>query len=539
MKPLQSQPTRLQWLAAASLNVISDVSGTLATFMPMKSVFILAADDIPDFFPSIFVRGGPIFTGVVLVLVAAVFGILSGWAKKTSSQLAAPSSLFPSVAHSDEQQQARRSVGLPLKRFSSIVLSVILLGGALFVSVPFVAIILLWVIGSAGVIALKVHRGSRKPPFPNGKVEFQAQFKGWLSGASLWSAVGAAILTLVIAVPALGLTGILLGAILLRRVQQVIPDLVPLILAPDRSALESGSQVPTTAKIARSPYDFLATPVGLRLLRRSLALYGGADCEWGLVGRPRLSNLSLYVRESSESGVRILRVFGLKDEERLETELAWRESSEALLPTKAGEIRRLVVADYPSLEISFDPRYSPQPHRLVSLVTAIEWQIRWELEKVSSTAAQSALALFQTPGPEDFFLPHLVAASQLRSIYDKDVKMVLQKADLLSDIHQSSRKVVCLDGPVSSGNLMWRRDGGLELLNASSLRVDVFGGCWGNANSYSRMAQELAPEFLVDAETVWKAQVCSAMRSLSESLVSRNPGHIRQRSRALLSLLSE
>lgn len=540
MKTLPVEPSRLQWCAAAGLNVFADVAGTLATFMPMKSVFILAADDIPDFFPRIFVQGGPVFTGIALVIVAAILAVLSGWVKNLSSRLASPDSLLPEARRGNAPDPVGARKRIPLKRFSNLALSVVLLAASLLVSVPFVALIVLWVLGSAATLALKVHRGSRKPPFPNGKVEFQTQFKNWLSGASLWSAVGAAILTLVIAVPALGLTGILLGAILLRRIQQVVPDLVPIILPADSTGSDPSANTGLSPRVSRAPYDFLVTPVGGRLLQRSLRLHGGKDCEWGLVGRPRTSSLSIYIRETPEGSVKVFRVFGLEDEELLQSELDWRQSGRGLLPSKATGFRRVTVAEYPSFELHFEPEHSPELSRAVSANSAMQWQVRWELGVASSPDLQTLLEPLPLDGPEDFLLPQLAAASQLNSTYVHDVREVVTQSERLSEIYRSARRVVAPGrSSLSPVNLVWRRDGGLELVNASSLRVDVFGGVWGASRAYARFAHNVAHEFGIDSEVVWQAQVCSAARQLSQALKSRHPLQTKESAMTLLALLRD
>ena len=485
MKPTNQPPTRGKWFTAGFLTMIADITGTLAQFMPMKAVFILAADDIPSFFPSILVNAGPILTGLALVLAAAVLAIISKFAKDLALTRSGANEPYPTPPSPSAASDPTTTNTAPItvKEFSAFVLIVVLFAGSAAVSLTFALTITAWIVGSAIVLAIKIHRGSRKPPFPNGRVEFVSGFKKWMADSALWAAVGAAIFTLVVDFPALGLTGILLGAVLLRRMQQVVPDVVPLLMARFAPPQDSPTPHIVTAP-TQAPYDFLATPVGNRLLTKSLVDLDLDSENWQVVGRPDNVQITLLTKNPNSGESVFLRIFASGQERSLEHEYALRSNLADPNPFHHKKVMKTMIAGLPAIMLAYSTDSTPNPAMAIDGKTAIKWQVEWEILCVESPSLQKDLAGYVVPDPKQFLLPLLITANGIRGTHQEPVSQLIDRFPTLRDHYIDGPRVIHFGGAVSNANMIALDETIIEPLDVRGWGVDLWGARWSDSEEF-------------------------------------------------------
>lgn len=145
---------------------LSDISGLFATFLPMKSVFILAASDVPRFFPTVLVEGGPTVAALALVAAAVVFAFVAWVSKKLVLALEVaylraqqPGTLLPGAKHSPTVKAPQRAVG-----DSHLLVAFITGAGIGIISWLFVSGLLAWLAVSFLVVMVKSSRAPLRAP---------------------------------------------------------------------------------------------------------------------------------------------------------------------------------------------------------------------------------------------------------------------------------------------------------------------------------------------------------------------------------------
>ena len=537
MKPTNQPPTRGKWFTAGILTMIADITGTLAQFMPMKAVFILAADDIPSFFPGILVDAGPLLTGLALVLAAAALAIISKFAKDLALTRSGADEPYPSPTPSAVTNPATTDTApLTVKEFSAIVLIVVLFAGSAVVSLTFALTITAWIAGSAIVLAIKIHQGSRKPPFPNGRVEFVSGFKKWMVDSALWAAVGAAIFTLVVDFPALGLTGILLGAVLLRRVQQVVPDVVPLLMT--RLAPQDDSPAPHSTTPTQAPYDFLATKVGNKLLTRSLHDLGLDSKSWRVVGRPDNVQITLHSRHLTTGEGVLLRLFAIGQERSLDHEYALRTNLSDPKPFHHTNATKVTIAGLQAIMLTYSTNATPDPATPVDAKAAMKWQISWEILCVESESLQEDLSGYVVPDPKDFLLPHLTTAREIKGDHQQQVAQLIDHFTPLQGRYTNGPRVIHFGGAVSEVNMIRFDNGAVEPVSVRAWGVGILGDQWGNSTNYRIFFPEVAGENTTEAP-MRDVNLRFHVRCLARALASRNLPWAESQAKQLLLILLE
>jgi hypothetical protein len=366
-----------------ALTVVGDLAGMLATFMPMKVVLILASGDVPGFFPSFLVEGGALFASLVLLLAAGLFGLVAWLAGVVIARMDrgplqwAGSAGQLSDWKSESFQEAKKARTFE----SSIIVTLPVMAVLVLVSPPYLGFAALWVVFSAVGAIVVVRRSSKQAPFFSGVDQFSHAFAKWLRTSALGSMVGLALITLLVAPPALGSTAILIAAIFGRRLITAVADLIPQATvaltnqalthqAPTKQAPNTkgstrarslvGSLVTNqpTASVVRWPIEFFASTVGARRLGEHLEAAGFARGDFAVVGAPTGPSLSLLagVKTTGSAGGRqlLIRVFGSQHEEARDRELLRRQHSgqSGLYPhitPQAG-----VVAGFPAIEVELD-----------------------------------------------------------------------------------------------------------------------------------------------------------------------------------------
>ena len=521
--------SREKWLFAAGLTVVADVAGTLATFMPMKSVFILAADDIPSFFPQPLIQAGPAMTAVALVGIAGLLAVVSGVAKRTSESLAEKSEVLPKRPGRNQSLSPR---SLTLREFATLALVLVLVPAAAFVSVTFTLLVLGWLGAIASTLAILIHRRVRRPPYTTGRAEFAAEFKQWVEKTALWATVAAAIVTLLLSFPALGLTGILLGAILLRRLQSALGSVGHVLLPRwgrnDRAA-ETSANASTTTAPTGAPLDFLASQTGQRLLRLSLERLSLSPSDWQLIGLPNRNQASLLAREEDTELMVLLRVFASDKTELRETELEFRQEPFDSTPFVHSTAERETIAGLPAILVRFSKDHQPDPATTLTAQEAAEWQVTWEIACIEDKPKQKFLRQSAFDDPNDFLLPHLKVMASIRGPHQTTAREYLSRYEELRAAYLSGPPVQEIGAPVSHQNLL-PVGCSPEPIDCTNLKVSPIGASWGTSSRhkdtyFSRSENpslaQLAKKVMTRQDTTKAARACRA-RNIREILPPLN-----------------
>lgn len=489
-------PTRSQWFLAVALSVVSNVTGTFGAFMPLKAVFILAADSVPSIFPSFMVDAGPVVAALSLLAAGAIFLIVSGSAKKLAATLSPSSEKMPLSDRLIGQgaEIATRPERITLGEFANIGVAALMMVGTAYVSLTLVSLVVIWAAISATVLAFIILRRDRRPPYPTGRAEFAAEFKSWVALSSLWSTIGAAIVTLIFDYPELGLTGILLGFVMMDRMQKSLGELGRLLL-PRRDSGEKTETATVTIPVAPlatgAPIDFLASPNGQRLFKLSLEKNGLSSSRWRLVGQPNRNQGSILVDDEAGHPV-LLRVFAADRHDRHKREIDFRHSTLASSPFPHSEAIDTVIAGLPAILVRFAPGYEPEPDRHIDQSEAGAWQIRWEVECITDDATQRLLQRVAVDDPADFALAHLNVLSVVKGPHQAATRDILRTFTQLRSLYLNGPRVYSLGAPISPKSFLPLGGGALEPLDCSVLSVTLHGATWGSPGIYHKAFAELA-----------------------------------------------
>lgn len=537
-RPSDGSPNSARWMWAGVLTVCSDILATVAQFMPMKSVFILAAGEVPGFFPAFLVSAGPIGAALALVAMAAICALVAKVTQDVGGQLAQPSHRVSAADSRGSITPFFRLIGtLTVRQVSSAFLFFVLVLGSAFVSALYTCFILAWVGISAGILAILVHRSERKPPFPNGLVQLEQSFRPWISGSSLWVVVGGAILTLLISPPFLGLTGILLGAVFLRRVQEVTPDLIPVLSTLLRGNPVDGNSEPPVAQPLKAPYDFLGTDVGSRLLSESLSAMGCETFSWEVCGQPNNTQMTILARVRAEGSYRLIRLFSLDATTQRDHELLLRTEFAKYLVTSVQSVRPATVAGLPALLLNLQSSAHPLPGELTSAKVAGSFQREWEFSCANSRELQERLSSLPVPDPAEFLLPELRSASRIKGPHVQHIKRLIARFSSLREVYFEGPRVISLGGPLRATHLLSFRDGHLEVLDYSRWASRIIGTDWGRSQGFDESPGAPGSSEREGTVSVTALQVGHHVWALGKALRTRAVSHASRLSAELLAAL--
>lgn len=356
MLPSSLQVRSVSWFMAVFLSFVAMLSGIVATFLPMKTILILASGSVPGFFPQFLVTRGVAITSLVMILCAGVAGVISWAATKVCEKLdqnGASSAFAGATPDSDAHQYSSAMVyrkTVSLFAFSAVVSLVVGL-----VSLTFFLLSLAWVISSFFTILL---RARRSVDSVGGSVEKTGhQFVLWIEKSSVWSSVGIALLTLVVSPPSLGTTGILIAAIFGRRLLTTVSEVIKLQLV-GAVRMPAPSQVQQTGKVPLAPrpgqtraIDHFVTEVGRNQLEKIAVSLGFSHDDWRVVGNPGATVLSIAFGVSGDSQT-LVRIFPPRFRALRNMELRRRLRDEAIGPFDGGTPSELTVHGFPALRVN-------------------------------------------------------------------------------------------------------------------------------------------------------------------------------------------
>jgi hypothetical protein len=483
------QPSQSLWFLAGLLTIVAELASTLATFMPMKSVFILAADGVPSFFPSFLIEGGPLVTALFLLALSGLFAGVAALSKSASVRLSVPEAKFPSN-DGVEAQQTRGSATnrFTLGEFALIGLAAILFSVSALFALLFALLVACWIAGSWAALHWMTHRRPPAPPFATSSAEFQFKFRKWMVGSSLWATVGAAIVTLLVTTPQFGITAILLDSVLLMRFQRAMGELGSRLVrskdGPDSGALAGN---PRRTRELFPPIDYLATELGQQRLRASVRDAGLELTNWRMPGRSNRVQGTLLSRNESTRRWVMLRIFAIDEAPARDREILMRgqlgDSAIGLL--RRAAIRAVEVGGLPGIIVDWEES-TLVPDESISGEEAIAWHREFETKCLANNAVQQELSSAELADPNDFLLPQLRGLVRFRGPQRKPMLDVIENMPEIRRLFLLGDRTYGLGGGSGPANFLKFQDGGIEPIDLSRLEIAPIGAFWGENPGMAR-----------------------------------------------------
>ena len=495
---MPSAPTpqaKKRLLHPIALGVFADLSGTLATFMPMKSVFILGAGDVPGFFPDVLITAGPAAVAMLLVGGAGILAYSSGVASRTLKNADSPASTGEEnpFALFAKNQMAPTDSGRRERQIDLALLLVIAVVASL-ASWVFLVFTLLWLAGVILVIAIRLRNTPRQAPFVSGADALAHHAVRFITSSALWSTVMIAIASLLVFEPPLGLTGILLAAVFGRRFQQIAARQIshaPKSVTPQTNGVLSPLGFVTNAGGSSSvsnPYDYLTTAVGMRVLRATLRDWGINGDDFRVVGQPRRESLSIVAGLSSNNPPLLLRIFGADHHERRDEELTLRTNPYPLDLFKTKHAEPAVIAGFPAIrillkEIELVPDLMQTPHiaEVITWQTHIEVLSQQQVQASDSKEYVPSLAVFL-----DTIEDQLNAAIRIPGPEQRPLSTVVKELPQIKLQLQHLRPGLVPERPLGPADFYVGKTGNLRFLGETGWRVGNPGQAWGRPDHYAK-----------------------------------------------------
>lgn len=484
-----------RWMTAVVLGALGELLLTVAQFMPMKSIFLLAGSRVPGFFPQFLVDAGETSTAAVLIVVAIVMLFLGKFLDRLALRVCRPDVSFAEAWTVTRGTQLGRwgRLPVPVSVGQDFLLAATLLAVASFAA-PFVAIFM--VVAVLAVIlffATRIAHGHRMPPHKNGFIELHAAVSSFLPSAGLWIVVAASVASLLFGEVKLGITGVLLAAVLMRRFAGLIPALVLPAAAPLMSdEAWRGFGASTYGGLMSSPPEYLSTVGGRRLVAQLSKSLAQNQLSHYLTGRPNAFQMTLLVQREGEQASELLRLYS--EDKAVAFEKEWLLRRE-ILPLIGSDLigqhlggvdgfRVLHLRDSKGVGIH---DYSGEDGDAISLQ-----KLKWETNSLADVEIQARLAGFQVPQTHALLVKKLESALRIPGIHNESF------VDLLSDIGQarealnSGPRVVDLPSAFVSGNLCVIGENQIEPLNLSNWGTSLFGANWSNPGAFKRAFHKLS-----------------------------------------------
>ena len=497
--PNSLQRASLQWFVAVAITVVGDLARLLATFMPMKTILILASGDVPGFFPGFLVEGGAVFAAIILLGVAAFFGFIAWLAEFVVEWMDArePHSATKSSPRIDPQQEVVKHVRGKRDLHASLVLTLPVMSVLILVSIPYLIFLAVWVVLSGAFISWQGRRSSETGPYFSGIDQVSHDLAVWLKKTALLSMVGLSLITLLVSPPTLGTTAILIAAIFGRRLTMAVSKSLPELTAgvTNEVAKHAGSvvgQVVTNqpkAEAAKSPSDYFSSRVGIARLGKILEARGFAPHDFAFLGAISGQSVSVLAGQKS-SEQRLFRVFGLKYEQNRDRELRWRNEPHSLTPYPLGRAEKLTVGGFPALEITLDNRSVTAGARSAATrPAAIRFQLERELAGVIALDELSQPRLDHVFW-EDLF-EYLDRARRIPGRHQADCEKLRKLLPQARDLIKTLPGTLVPDRALSANDVYIARDKRVCYLGGHTWTVGRMGDSWGKVTTYASVLREL------------------------------------------------
>lgn len=474
------RPSHLGLTAAIFAIFLSSIFSTFAMFLPMKSLLILASDDVPSFFPEVLTDQGTLGSALILLVAAGIFSGASSLVDRVVEKIFETQG----TATVDRESADNFERGAESKATWLLVWTITLF--LIFISWVFIALLALWVSTLAGFIWYRIKATGVTPPFTSGYHEFIDRVPFILRQTALWSTVSVAVFTLVVSEPRLGLTGILLATVFGRKLQVGLGR----VLRAKSLALvnlQNYGDVRQVSNFALSskahPLRYFATLEGLRTLGSFLSKRGLGATDFCIVGAPDKHSVAILAGMQTLQNPVLIRILRPTDKKEGIEELNFRNTLWPVTPYPTSEVSMGEIAGFPIVTVDMQKKGLA----LDGLVTrpskfeVFQWLADLERECLESVGfqAQNRFAFSSHWGTP--VIDRLNRLSLLPGIYQ----------DRCQDL---SRELVALSRELAGGPLVWvpRRelqpsdfcqleDGGIALITHPGWSIGLLGENWTRA----------------------------------------------------------
>ena len=518
----------------------------MATFMPMKAILVLAAGEVPGFFPEFLVERGAFLSSLVLLIGAAIFGLVSWMIGAGIRRLDSP---YLSVGRVGLQQ-----IETPRDRFreqlrernseASMVLVVPIIAILVFVSTTYLAVTVLWLVASAAWVVWLIRRSPRTAPYSSGADQFSHRLRKWLKDSALWSVVGLALITLLLHPPALGSTAILIAAIFGRRLTVLVADLVPraTVLAAKKSSqskttLASFVKNIPTARTENRPIAYFSTTPGARLLEEFFEQRGYRRRNYEVLGSGFPGALSLLCGPD-ENVQLLLRVFSIQRELSRDLELLKRNEVDGggVFPEVSSIAAS--VAGFPAIEMRLD-----SPEQQVNLEVrprrkdAVGFQIEREIGSLVNFPGQNSS--LPSDIDEEGFIESLEQVMRLPGSHLAPCQKLLKVVPEMLARIASLPAALIPQSPVRERDLYFSTTGEIRYLGGEAWGVGRVGDSWRATPLYVETFQTyLARQESTIVLDVDAVLLNSELRALMNALSRFQLSDVSARARALSKRMS-
>ena len=531
-----------QWNLAVALLVISYLSGMVAAFMPMKAILVLASDSVPSFFPRFLVEGGAVLTALALVILAIASSLVAWLTNRAVTGLddrSERASLLEngSVTWDKEQElKASKARVHSASLLLTVPISVVL---AIF-SIPYLLLTALWITASAAWVAIGVRRSARNSLYESGWDQFSHGLAEWLKRSALWSVVAIALVTFLVAPPALGSTAILVSAIFGRRLTLAIADVLPesittgVAAAVRRSPERVSKYVKNDPRgqVRQRPIEFLTSAVGRQQLERELRRMGIGPYDWEIVA-PESSPTSL-VSSRPDGNQMLIRIFPANAQSERDREYRLRESNQQRLFQPSTSIQAQAFAGFPSIILNLSSASNQfDANAKVSHEIVARFQLQHEIESEAPDLRHPTWLQLN----RDEFTDRLLRMSRIPGDH---AMQCLVLAERVSEIvgHLSCLSATRVPSSVlKPADFYLAKDGTANLLNGSGWRRGHMGDQWGPKATFEATLRQILDELEKSATTPFNCILLNAevhdldraMHGFQMGLISTNLEHVLQR----------
>jgi len=462
------------------LQVISVIAVTVATFMPMKAILLLASDSVPSFFPETLVTGGPLAAAVTLLVASAVAAVVTALINRfLATQRSDPSisgyddaSLLPS----DMQLATRR--GAEQTDFTAEVLIVVIFGvGVLVLAPTFLTLTCLWLV----VVFIWARRSQQAEQadeyLTSADSDWPRRYRKAVQQTMLPSTIVIALLTLLVSTPRLGATGALLAIVLARRFQlavaSVAGDLQARVTHSSRISVDSASP----GKHADAPtvlIDELTQRVhGEAFWHEASSCLDRGEAFTVLGSAGGRQSITLVIRGFSADSQGYLRVFRRNAQRVQFLECQFRSSRSPVSLFPGDACRAEEIAGFPVLRIHTPSRIvtGARPSRR----EVLDWYSRLKARCIDSSDFQEWAASRVREFPEDEFLYRLTTASLIPGCHLPELKQLVAGISALNDALRPRPLSWMPAANLNLSSFAEREDGDLSLLSPMGWSVGRVG----------------------------------------------------------------
>jgi len=514
----------------------------VAAFMPMKAILVLASDSVPSFFPSFLVEGGAIVTALGLVIVAITFSLVAWLTNRAVTGIddrSERASLLENGLITWDKEQELKASKARVHSASLLLMAPISLVLAIF-SIPYLLLTVLWITASAAWIAIGVRRSARNSLYESGWDQFSHGLADWLKQSALWSVVAIALVTFLVAPPALGSTAILVSAIFGRRLTLAIADVLPesitaavgIIVRRSPDKVRRYVNNDPRGQVRQKPIEFLTSAAGRQQLERELRRMGFAPCDWRILA-PESSPTSL-VCSHLDGEQTLIRIFPVAAQGLRDREHRLRESNQQGLFQPSTSIQAQPFAGFPSIILNLSSASSQfDANAEVSHETVARFQLQHEIQSEAPDLRHPTWLQLN----RDEFTDRLLRMSRIPGDH---AKQCLVLAERVSEIigHLSCLSATRVPSSVlRPADFYLAKDGTANLLNGSGWRRGHMGDQWGPKATFEATLRQILDELEKSATTPFNCILLNAeihnldraMHGFQMRTISTSLKHVLQR----------